>query len=132
MQKGAITLIFAVILTGCANSPKPPAEVFGEYRPINTTDFKPPSTLTAKVFDFKYRGDPERAIEALRGAQPQLTILPPSGEKVRQGLVDVDLRQVTIEKALFEIGTQGAGIYEVIYKSEVENNRGFAFIKYLK
>lgn len=132
MKQAAILLTFAAFLAGCANSPKPPAAVFGEYRPINTAEFKPPSNLTPKVFDFKYRGDPERAIEALREVQPQLTIIQPSGEKVRQGLVNVDLRQVTLEKALFEIGKQGGGIYEVIYKSDIDNNSDFAFIKYLK
>ena len=64
--------------------------------------------------------------------QPQLTILPASGEKLRQGLVNVDLRQVTLDKALFEIGKQGSGIYEVIYKPDTVNNRDFAFIKYTK
>ena len=88
--------------------------------------------MIAKVFDFKYRGDPEHAIEALREVQPQLTILPASGEKLRQGLVNVDLRQVTLDKALFEIGKQGSGIYEVIYKPDTINNRDFAFIKYTK
>ena len=132
MKSLTFLFIAAALLSGCANSPKPPAGVSGPYRPVNTPDFKPPSTLIAKVFDFKYRGDPERAIEALREVQPQLTILPASGEKQRQGLVNVDLRQVTLEKALFEIGKQGNGIYEVIYKPDPANNRDLAFIKYVK
>lgn len=124
--------IIAVLLVGCANAPKPPAAVVGEYRPINKTDFRTPSELIPKVFDFKYRGDPEKAIEALRDIQPQLTIIPPTGEKIRQGLVNVDLRQVTLDKALFEIGKQGNGIYEVVHKPDTGNNRDFAYIKYLK
>jgi hypothetical protein len=132
MQHIALILVSVALLAGCANSPKPPAAVSGPYRPINTPDFRPPSQLIPKVFDFKYRGDPERAIDALREVQPQLTILPASGDKQRQGLVNVDLRQVTLEKALFEIGKQGGGIYEVIYKPDTANNRDFAFIKYIK
>ena len=132
MQKTIIYISLVVLFAGCANAPKPPAAVTGEYRPVNKADFRLPSSLIAKVFDFKYRGDPEHAIEALRDVQPQLTILPASGEKLRQGLVNVDLRQVTLDKALFEIGKQGSGIYEVIYKPDTINNRDFAFIKYTK
>lgn len=132
MKSKFLIISLIAILAGCANSPKPPAAVVGEYRPINKTDFRSPSELMPKVFDFKYRGDPEKAIEALRDIQPQLTIIPPTGEKTRQGLVNVDLRQVTLDKALFEIGKQGNGIYEVVHKPDSGNNRHFAYIKYLK
>lgn len=132
MKNTAIYLLLAAVFAGCANSPKPPATVFGEYRPINKTEFAAPSTLIPKVFDFKYRGDPERAIESLRSIQTQLVILPVSGDKTRQGLVNVDLRQVTLENALFEIGKQGNGIFEVIYKPDLENNRDYTFVRYLK
>lgn len=132
MNKVAIHLALVSAIAGCANSPQPPASVVGEYRPINTPDFRPPSYLAPKVFDFKYRGDPEHAMEALRELQPQLTVIPSTGDKVRPGLVNVDLRQVTLEKALFEIGKQGGSIYEVIYKPDTANGRDFVFIKYLK
>lgn len=120
----------ALIIAGCASGPKPPPGVAGEYRPINQPDFRPPSTLIARVFDFKYKGDPEMALLALKEIQPQLNVQPPNGLKLSAGLVNVDLRQVTLDKALFEIGKEGRGSFEIIYRQDPETNRDFAYVRY--
>ncbi len=133
MMKNALMFMgIAWVLTGCVSSPKPPPAVVGEYRPINQPYFKPPSTLTPRIFDFKFRGGAEDAFKELQEIQPQLTILPSSGEKKRQKLVSLDLRQVSLEAALYEIGKQGKGVFEVIYKNDPAANKDYVFIKHLK
>lgn len=134
-QMTKLALIFmssALALTGCAGSPKPPPAVVGEYRPINQPYFKPPSPLTPKIFDFKFRGGAEDAFRELQEIQPQLTILPSSGKNERRKLVSLDLRQVSLEAALYEIGKQGKGVFEVIYKNDPAASKDYVFIKYLK
>ncbi|CAN7655499.1 hypothetical protein LJR129_005128 [Acidovorax sp. LjRoot129] len=120
----------SLFMTGCATGPKPPPGVVGEYRPINQPDFRPPSSLIPRIFDFKYKGDPEMALMALKEVQPQLNVMPPNGLKVSAGLVNVDLRQVTLDKALHEIGKEGRGNFEIIYRQDPESNRDFAHVRY--
>ncbi|MBS1943315.1 MAG: hypothetical protein JST38_20830 [Bacteroidetes bacterium] len=120
----------ALIIAGCVNTPKPPPGVVGEYRPINQPDFSPPSTLIPRVFDFKYKGDPEMALFALKEIQTQLMVMPPEGTKQSANLVNVDLRQVTLDKALYELGKAGRGSFEIIYRNDPVNNRDFAYVRY--
>ncbi len=124
-------LLGAAVLAGCSTTPPPPPGVVGEYRPINKPDTRPPEFLMPKVFDFKYRGDPEYALRALQTLQPQLILDAPSGTKTRAAFIDVDLRQVTLETALKKMGEQGGNTYEIVYKPNPESRRDHAYIRYL-
>ena len=124
-------LVGAVLTAGCSTTPPPPPGVVGEYRPINKPDTRPPEFLMPTVFDFKYRGDPEYALRALQSLQPQLIINPSNGTKTRATFIDIDLRQVTIETALKKMGEQGGRNYEIVYKSDPQNRRDYAYIRYL-
>ena len=133
MLKVTVTAVAAALaLAACSTTPPPPPGVVGEYRPIKRPDVKPPEFLTPKVFDFRYRGDPEAALRHLQALQPQLIVPPPSGTRNQAYLVDVDLRQVTLETALKRMGEQGGRNYEIVHKPDVENNRDFAYIRYLR
>ena len=129
-QRICAALGFVMLLAGCSATPPPPPGVKGEYRPINTPDTKPPTFLTPKVFDFKYRGDPEYALRALQQVQPQLIVLPTEGKRQQAAIVDVDFRQVTLENALKRLGEQGRRSFEIVYKPDPANGQDYAYVKY--
>lgn len=124
--------MLAIVLSACSLTPPPPPAVSGEYRPVNRPDTKSPEHLKPRIFDFKYRGDLQGALQALALLQPQLTVLPPSGTIQRNILIDVDLRQVPLEKALKKLGENGKNNYEVVYKHDPATQRDFAYIRYLR
>ena len=101
-QRICAALGFVMLLAGCSATPPPPPGVKGEYRPINTPDTKPPTFLTPKVFDFKYRGDPEYALRALQQVQPQLIVLPTEGKRraFAEAVSDLDLGTCTAHPTL--------------------------------
>lgn len=132
MKRLAIPVLILAGLAGCSTTPPPPPGVVGEYRPINKPDTTPPQFLIPRVFDFKYRGDPEAALQALRQLQPQLIVTEPSGVRTQANLLNVDLRQVTLETALKRMGEQGGDNYEIVHKPDVESGRDVAYIRYLR
>ena len=133
IMKLALPTIGGIIfLSACSLTPPPPPAVSGEYRPVNRPDTKSPEHLTPRIFDFKYRGNLQGSLQALTLLQPPLTILPPSGTSQHDILIDVDLRQVSLEKALKKLGENGQDKYEVIFKSDPATQRDFAYIRYLR
>lgn len=125
MQKIAVVLSL-VLLAGCSGSPPKPPSVEGDYRPINKTT---PAPKTDKTFNFQFEGDIVKALEALHEAQPQLKVMPPVGLAVPLP-VRVSLYGTTLEGALRAIGSQGAGIADVIWNTTPQKGVNEALIRF--
>ncbi len=125
-----LTAAFAIIVCGCATKPPAPPPVTGEFRPINLPPTDIPERNIPLVFNFKYSGPVEVALIRLQEVQPQLVITDSKGRKMRASKVRLDLRQVTLEKALKVIGEQSDGSYRIVYRPDLENKHDFAYIQY--
>lgn len=118
-------------MAGCATKPPPPpTPVSGEYRPINTPPIETPVRYSPRIFDYKYTGTPEGALAGLKEIQSQLIITPAEGAQGAVSIVRLDLRQVTLERALKTIAEQSNGKFDIIYKPDPTNNVDFAYIRY--
>ena len=119
----------AILFCGCATKPPPPP-VIGEFRPINLPPTDVPERNISLVFNFKYSGPIEVALIRLQEVQPQLVITDSKGQRMRVAKVRLDLRQVTLEKALKVMGEQSDGSYRIVYRPDFENKGDFAYIQY--
>lgn len=129
-MRNSIGLLAFCFLAGCASSPPKPPEVKGEYRPVNKIEVvkkvepvvkeevkaAPVAPAIPGTFDFQYEGDIINSLGALRTIQPQLNILPTTGE-VTPLPVRVDLHNTTLEGALKALGDQGGKVADVILRS---------------
>ena len=120
----------AILVCGCATKPPPPPPVIGEFRPINLPPMDVPERNIPLVFNFKYSGPVEVALIRLQEVQPQLVVTDSKGQRMRAAKVRLDLRQVTLEKALKVMGEQSDGSYRIVYRPDLENKRDFAYIQY--
>lgn len=127
-----LIFISCIGLTACAGSPPPPPAVEGDYRPVNINmnidDASNRLPVIPKVFNFKYDGDIANALDTLRVAQPQISILPTQGEPVPLP-IHIDLHGTDLANTLRAIGEQGGNAAEVVWHTS-RNHGGQVFIRF--
>ena len=125
-------LLCVFIISACSLTPPLPPGVKGEYRPINQSPDLTPIFLRPRIFDFRFKGEPEEALQALIKLQPQMIILPPTGTKNKKLVysLDVDLRQVSFENAVKKMNLMRRGKFEFIHNYDAMQDRDFIFVHY--
>ena len=131
-MRNTIVITAVCLLAGCSGPPPKPPQVQGEYRPVNRTPAPVPvskETSSARIFDFAFEGDIVDALDALRGVQPQLNVMPAIG-KAAPFSVRLNLRDATLEEALRAIGAQGGKVAEVAFSSTGNPGGDQAYIRF--